>query len=90
MSGTVDVIPNPNKFLPLTFNGSNTTGTGTGTTVSLPPGYYTNTYSIQLTYIGAPSGNQPLYVVSQTSNSFIFHGANSSPVYWTTSSFYYR
>jgi len=67
--------------------GSNNTGTGTGTTVSLPVSYINNTYSVHLTYIGSPSGNQPLYVVSQTTSNFIFHGANSAPTGWTTYGF---
>ena len=66
--------------------GSNTTG-ATGTTVTLPVPYANATYAVQLTYIGNPAGNQTLYLISQTTSNFRFHGHNNSPAYWTTFGF---
>lgn len=66
--------------------GSNTTG-ATGTTVTLPVPYANATYAVQLTYIGLPGGSQSLYLISQTTSNFRFHGHNNSPTYWTTLGF---
>jgi hypothetical protein len=66
--------------------GSNNTG-ATGTTVSLPVSYANSNYAVQLTYIGIPSGSQTLYLISQTTSNFRFHGHNNSPAYWTTFGF---
>ena len=70
---------------PLIQSGSSNTGSGTGTTITMPVAYSSAAnYVVQLTYNGSPSGNQPVYVVSQTASTFTFHGASSSYVYWTT------
>jgi len=66
--------------------GSNNTG-ATGTTVSLPVSYADANYAVQLTYIGVPGGSQTLYLISQTTSNFTFHGHNNSPTYWTTLGF---
>ena len=70
---------------PLIQSGSSNTGSGSGTTVTMPVAYSSaGAFIVQLTYNGSPSGNQPLYVVSQTASTFRFYGASSSYVYWTT------
>ena len=66
--------------------GSNNTG-ATGVTVTLPVPYANATYAVQLTYIGLPGGSQTLYLISQTTSNFRFHGHNNSPAYWTTLGF---
>ena len=70
---------------PFIQSGSANTGSGTGTTITMPVAYSSAAdYVVQITYNGAPSGNQPVYVVSQTASTFKFYGATSSYVYWTT------
>ena len=66
--------------------GSNNTG-ASGVTVTLPVPYSNATYAVQLTYIGIPGGSQTLYLISQTTSNFRFHGHNNSPTYWTTLGF---
>lgn len=83
----VDYITSHTVRQPFILFGTGNTGTSSaGALIAFLSTPYASatSYVVHLTYKGVPTGNTPLYVISQTANSFLFHGNNNENVSWTT------